>query len=446
MVFDSRRCQAARVALAAVLLPLVQILTTVSTVSAQLGTPVAAPQSTEAGATLPPAWLEFGPDGQLMARVIVDGECPALAADGFDIGMTRRAPASNEFPVVACEATIPFGTRTASILDQDLPLPQGPILRIAVIGDTGCRVNDWEKKYQACDDPEAWPFAQVAGAVADWDPDLIVHVGDYLYRESPCPEGMAGCQGNPHGDNWATWDADFFTPAGSALGAAPWLFMRGNHETCDRNPVGWFTFLDPRRYQSTCQRFTEPYVTTLPGVSFAVIDSAEAADTSDTPQEAAEYARQFDLLDEITPAGSWLVTHRPVWGILAGKEGEFQVENAAFEAATGGSLKPDYGLVLSGHIHVAESIGFDESSDRPPQLVSGNAGTALDEVPTASPTARELGDRAITEAETLSAFGFMTIEPAQDGWIVIQRDKQGAAVLTCALVLDQLTCELPEGD
>jgi hypothetical protein len=360
--------------------------------------------------------------------------------------MTPRAPASNDFPVVACEATIPFGTENASVLDQDLPLPNGPIRRIAVIGDTGCRVSDWEKKYQACNDPEAWPFAQVAQAVADWDPDLIVHVGDYLYRESPCPDGMAGCQGNPHGDNWATWDADFFTPAASVLGAAPWLFMRGNHETCDRNPVGWFTFLDPRQYQSSCQRLTEPYVTMLRGVSFAVIDSAEAADTSDTPEEAAEYARQFDLLDEITPSGSWLVTHRPVWGILAGKEGEFQVENAAFEAATGDALKDDYGLVLSGHIHVAESIAFDEMSGRPPQVVSGNAGTALDDVPTASPTAGELGDRAITEAETLSAFGFMTIERDQDGWIVTQRDKQGTAILACVLVLDQLTCELPEGD
>ena len=47
------------------------------------------------------------------------------------------------------------------------------IRRIAVIGDTGCRLNDWEKKYQACYDPDAWPFAQVAQAVADWDPDLV---------------------------------------------------------------------------------------------------------------------------------------------------------------------------------------------------------------------------------------------------------------------------------
>jgi hypothetical protein len=446
MVFDSSRCRSPRVALKSVALTLLALLSVVSTVSAQPGTPIASPLPTEATTTLPPPWLELGPDGQLIARVIVDANCPALAVDGFDVPMSRRAPASDAFPVVACEATVPFGTETASIRDQDLPLPEGPIRRIAVIGDTGCRLNDWEKKYQACNDPGAWPFAQVAQSVADWDPDLIVHVGDYLYRESPCPAGMAGCQGNPYGDNWATWNADFFSPAASVLGAAPWVFMRGNHETCDRNPLGWFTFLDPRQYQPVCQRITEPYVTMLRGVSFAVIDSAEAADTFDTPEETAEYSRQFDLLSEIAPPGSWLVTHRPVWGILAGKGSEFQVENAAFQAATGGNLKADYGLVLSGHIHVAESIAFDESSERPPQLVSGNAGTALDDIPTASPAAGELGDPAITQAETFYAFGFMTLEPDGPGWIATQRDEQGNPLLSCELVLDQLTCEAPIAD
>jgi hypothetical protein len=222
--------------------------------------------------------------------------------------------------------------------------------------------------------------------------------------------------------------------------------MRGNHEMCDRNPVGWFTFLDPRRYQAACQRFTDPYVATLPGVSFAVIDSAEAADTSDTPEETSEYARQFGLLADMSPPGSWLVTHRPVWGILAGEQTEFEVENATYAAATGGSLQANYGLVLSGHIHIAESIAFDENSDRPPQLISGNAGTALDQIPTASPAAGELGDPAVTEAETLSAFGFMTLEPDETGWIATQRDKQGNPLLECVLVLDQLSCGMPEGN
>lgn len=257
---------------------------------------------------------------------------------------------------------------------------------------------------------------------------------------------MVGCQGNPYGDNWATWDADFFSPASSVLGAAPWLFIRGNHETCGRNPVGWFSFLDPRHYQPTCQRFTEPYVTTLHGVAFAVIDSAEAADTSDTPEETAEYARQFDQLTGMTPQGSWLATHRPVWGILEGKVSVFEVEDATYAAATGGSLKADYALVLSGHIHLAETIAFDEESDQPLQLISGNAGTALDDTPTASPTAGELGDPAVTEAETLSAFGFMTLEPNGEYWIATQRDKTGNTILECVLELPELACEAPEAD
>ncbi len=189
----SRLSPAARVALATTASFLLLVVSGLSTASSQLGTPVASPGPGESATSLPPAWLEFGPGGRLIARVIVDGECPSLVVDEFDVYMTPRAPASERFPVVACEATVPFGTLTASTLNQDLPLPEGPIGRVAVIGDTGCRLNDWEKKYQACNDPEAWPFAQVAEAVAAWDPDLIVHVGDYLYRESPCPAEMTGC-------------------------------------------------------------------------------------------------------------------------------------------------------------------------------------------------------------------------------------------------------------
>jgi hypothetical protein len=336
--------------------------------------------------------------------------------------------------------TIPFGVEAASIAGQTLPVPSGPVGRIAVIGDTGCRLNDWEKKYQACNDPGAWPFAQVATSVAAWQPDLIVHVGDYLYRESPCPDTGINCAGSPYGDNWATWNADFFTPVAPLLGSAPWIFMRGNHETCSRNPDGWFHYLDPRAFQEACQKFTEPYIAPLDGVIFAAVDSAEAADTNDTPEEAKEYGRQFDLLANTAPTGSWLVTHRPVWGILEGKEGAFEVENSAYEAATGGSLKADYGLVLSGHIHLAETLSFDDSSGRPPQIISGNSGTALDDIPTASPSAGQLGDPNVEEAETLSAFGFLTLEVIDDTWLATQRDASGIPLQECVLDLPEITC------
>ncbi len=415
-------------------------LTAMQLASAQTATPAASPVPSENDGVLPPAWLEFGPHGTLMVRIIVNGACPPLTIDDGDIVMSPRTAASAAFPVIACEATIPFGVKEARVAGQDLPLPAGRLQRIAVIGDTGCRLNDWEKRYQDCNDPNAWPFARVAASVAAWQPDLIIHVGDYLYRESPCPVDGFDCQGSPYGDNWATWNADFFSPASSLLGAAPWVFMRGNHETCERSPEGWFTYLDTRVYQSTCQQFTQPYVTTLNGVSLAVIDSAEAGDTKVTPDEQAQYAHQFEMLGTMAPAGSWLVTHRPVRGILEGKTGEFEVENASYEAATDGSLNGDFALVLSGHIHAAEAISFDDDSGKQPQLISGNAGTALDGLPTASPTAGELDDPTVAEAETLSEFGFLTLEPDGGNWRATQRDASGEPLLECLLDLPAMVC------
>lgn len=423
-------------------LALLLALGSIRGVIAQTATPAATPAASSTDQPLPPAWLEFGPDGRLFARVIVTGDCPPITVDGRETAMAPRTAPSDAFPVVACEATVPFGVTEVAITGQSLPIPDAPFTRIAVIGDTGCRLNDWEGHgtYQACNDTRAWPFAQVAASVAAWEPDIIIHVGDYLYRESPCPPSEPGCAGSPHGDNWETWNADFFSPASSLLGVAPWVFMRGNHEVCGRNPEGWFRYLDPRPFQAQCQHFTEPYVATLDGLSLGVIDSAEAGDQTTTAEENAQYKRQFELLAELAPAGSWLVTHRPVHGILEGQRGEFEVENASYQGATGGTIPGAYALILSGHIHLAEAIAFEATSNRPPQLISGNAGTALDDIPTASPTAGQLGDSTVEDAETLSSFGFLTLEPDGDNWIATQRDATGSPLLGCNRELPEMTC------
>lgn len=410
---------------------------------AKQATPVAspAPRSQANVNELPPAWLEFGPGGQLLLRAVALDACPAAVFDGREVKMVVRAAASAAFPVTSCETFVPFGAKYASVGDRALPLPAGPLERIAVIGDTGCRLNQWEKKYQACNDPSSWPFAEVAASVAAWQPDLIVHVGDYLYRESPCPSDGPDCAGSPYGDFWETWQADFFGPARPMLGAAPLIFMRGNHETCDRNPDGWFRLLDTGVYQAACQTFTPPYVSVVNGFVYAVMDSAEAADDNDTPEEAREYARQFEELARLAPKGAWLITHRPVWGILDRKAGEYEVENSTFAADRNELIGDSFALILSGHIHLAETIAFDEESKRPPQIISGNSGTALDIVPSASPTAGELDDPSVEEAETLSAFGFLTLEPSGNAWIATQRDVSGAALQICTLSLPDISCE-----
>ena len=108
--------------------------------------------------------------------------------------------------------------RSRRIDGRALPLPKARLAAIAVLGDTGCRLNDARVKgsrtdhdhhergqFQDCDRQSKWPFARLSAIIAAHKPDLVIHVGDYVYRESPCPPAEAGCKGSPHGDNWQTW-------------------------------------------------------------------------------------------------------------------------------------------------------------------------------------------------------------------------------------------------
>jgi hypothetical protein len=139
-------------------------------------------------------WVELGPGSTASARLITEANrCPSIEIDGASVPMSvRAAPAPPAFPVLTCEAALPAGVRRVALDGVALPLPHPDPQRIAVIGDTGCRLETGDPP-QSCNDPEAWPFADLALAVADWRPDLVVHVGDYLYREDPCPEGDEGC-------------------------------------------------------------------------------------------------------------------------------------------------------------------------------------------------------------------------------------------------------------
>lgn len=93
-----------------------------------------------------------------------------------------------------------------------------------------------------------------AATAAKLQPDLVMHIGDYHYRENACPSDIAGCKDSPWGYGWDTWEADLFKPAAPLLAAAPWIVVRGNHEECARAGQGWFRLLDTQAYSAkrTC--------------------------------------------------------------------------------------------------------------------------------------------------------------------------------------------------
>jgi hypothetical protein len=160
------------------------------------------------------------------------------------------------FPVTSCEYPLPSGVTSAVVAGQSLPVPKASPTKIVVIGDTGCRLQT-NNGTQSCNDPNPngtdtpYPFAAVAAAAAAQNPDLVLHVGDYAYRDTACPAGAGyNCGGSPWGFGWDTWEADLFAPGAPLLAAAPWIMTRGNHEQCNRAGQGWYRFLDTQPFDT----------------------------------------------------------------------------------------------------------------------------------------------------------------------------------------------------
>ncbi|HEX7127088.1 MAG TPA: metallophosphoesterase [Thermodesulfobacteriota bacterium] len=396
-----------------------------------------------AGATELAAWVELGPSGVALARVITArAACPAVALESGSLPMRVRAgPSEPAFPVLVCEAPIPPGTRSASVGGQRLPLPKADPQRIVVLGDTGCRLKVGHE-IQACNDPRAWPFAQVARGAAAWRPDLVIDTGDYLYRELACPSGNAGCAGSPWGDTWAAWDADFFTPAAPLLRAAPWVVARGDHELCSRAGEGWFRFLDPRAAPTRCQDYTEPYAVPIGTLTVLVMDTADADDEDPAAAKVAAYAEQFAALREMARGSAWLVMHKPLWGLRpAPAEGGRQTLtplNPTLIAASRGGLPRGVTQVVSGHVHLFETLGFADG--RPPQFVVGTGGTELDPDVSAPLSGQALAGTTVTSGRAIARFGFTTMEPASAGWVVTWRDVDGTAQTTCTVRGARVSC------
>jgi len=181
----------------------------------------------------PGPWVQFTSDGGLDVRAITAPgmPCPKVVADETTVPGTTRGqpdPLDGAYPLQVCVAHSTTPPRKLTVEAVPIPTLRDHIRQIVVIGDTGCRLKgDFA---QDCNDAVKWPFANVARLAAAHHPDLVIHVGDYHYRETPCPPDHPGCAGSPYGDTWAVWQRDFFNPAAPLLAVAPWVLVRGNHE------------------------------------------------------------------------------------------------------------------------------------------------------------------------------------------------------------------------
>ena len=427
------------------------------------------------------AFVALGPGGTAVARVITSSPtCPDLEVDAARVAMTlRAAPATlplrptisgqaaskpPAFPVTTCEAPVPPRARSASVGGHALPLPKPTPQRIVVIGDSGCRLKLSDGAFQRCNDPAEWPFAQIAGVAAKMRPDLVIHVGDYHYRENACPVGEAGCAASPWGYGWDTWDADFFTPARDLLAAAPWIFVRGNHESCNRAGQGWWRFLDPGSLEPRrdCNDaaddgigdYSEPYAVPLGDTQFIVFDSSKAVIPPLSPGDSM-YRTYTDQMQSVFVLArgveyNFFLDHHPILGFApnptqhpTGLYPGNQALQSVLAPLTARRLFPqNIAALIAGHYHLFEMVSFGTS--QPVQLISGNAGAWTDApLPVAVARTAEPAPGAIIESiVSTSKFGFMIIErrPAAT-WLIQALDVRGQPFTTCTLRDAKARCE-----
>ncbi len=240
---------------------------------------------------------------------MLTGGCPNIDLDGSSFQMQARTQSSpqNFENVQVCEYAIPFGTTFAAVNSQPLSLPTSSPQKIVVVGDTGCRVkgNDIQNCTGKGEGPP-WNFAEVANTIENKNPDLNIHVRDYHYRETGTCDDR--CIQSNTGYNWASWKIDFFDPAKNILAQAPWIFIRGNHEDCDRAWKGWYYFLDPHPLptdpweQANRQDYTDPYIVPFDSQNILVMDNSEIPDdyaATPDPTTVARYAQEFNMVETL---------------------------------------------------------------------------------------------------------------------------------------------------
>jgi hypothetical protein len=432
------------------------------------------------------AWVEIGPSGPIARALTANATCPTITTTVGGVSTTQTmnlrvaagtiplrttisttvnvattpptltplvAGATSKpsvFPVSTCELSpLPTGTTSAVVNASwgsgpqgiTLPLPKANPQTIVVIGDTGCRMqvgdvwqacnqnvftpNGWTTTYATT--PEGYPFAATAANAAALHPDLVIHVGDYMYRDNECPPDMAGCAGSPWGYGWDGWEADFFVPAAPLLAAAPWIVARGNHEQCTRAGQGWYRFLDPNPYDTTNVKTcnlsaydiptaSPSFATTSPelsgsynaaygvsigsGTQVLVFDSNNVSKSAVTsPGSGATLGQFLAYTNEAATINALAVNpstqfniwanHHPILGFSEGSVGATPTGGqpallSVLEAAYPSSIfPPGINMVLHGHTHLFEAIDFapiptGTANGYPATFVSGNAGTQLD--------------------------------------------------------------------
>ncbi|MFI0432169.1 MAG: metallophosphoesterase [Candidatus Nanopelagicales bacterium] len=437
-------------------------------------------------------------ESQLVARALVPAgaPCPQVRATDADggrkIDMAPRRAGATAAPafatVLACSAPLPAGLTSASVAGLTIPaaLPE-QVDEVAIFADSGCRVD--EKRIQDCNNRDTWPLEQIAERIAAEQPDVILDPGDYYYREIPCPAedaakcapGPAPTPGMPFDENDQGWLYEAIEPMSPMFPVAPIAFLRGNHEDCGRAGNGFFLYLDPRDgVEDLCApqqtpgglkahqpQTTPTWAFDLPitadrDLRVAMVDSAYGTDrelTDWVDKQRVSYQEADALTAPVPGRESWLLTHRPLFAVIADVNlpkddplAETWSSDGQMVASYG--LLGNYSLLLSSHNHYLQATQIPGQAG---SLIMGNGGALLDPagdyfIPPYGPLTRADGQPLVADLApypnatmlwTKVEYGYAVARPAATagGWTIDQYRFDGSPMGACDLAARSLACQ-----
>ena len=451
------------------------------------------------------AWTQVVPTSvsgsRLQARAVIPNgiSCPKVKKtynDGHTSQgtMTMRVPGATTGPAFAslraCQANLPSGLKYASVGAISVPAKLSSYVdEIAVFGDTGCRITS--SMVQNCASPTEWPLAKNAKSVAAAKPDVIFFTGDFFYREAACPtDKLALCGGSPppallpaEGKKFAPisdtdygWVADTLIPMAPAFAAAPILVTRGNHESCFRGGNGWMLMFEVELKADSCAPTPEgtsaannaapTYAVDFPITSSrtlraVMVDSNGGSNTKVDPEWQAiqrpTYEKGSQLAAPKKGRESWLVTHRPMFGVDDFNDFDPDQLNwtSIDQTQAGQGLIANYDLMLASHIHTAQVV---QMPTQPAQIIFGNGGSmpnpgGVYTVPKYGPlndTAGQPIKNATNPYTTVPSYfwnavkyGHAIVTPGSKAgkWTFSQRDIDGKQFAVCSAAGKTVNCK-----
>lgn len=371
-------------------------------------------------------WVQFADNNQLIARATTaSNDCPNIRINNKDLKMHFRSDYQDEHlkqKIKVCEHNV-TGSYSVEIRDKKIKLPNKDIKRFVVIGDSGCESSFFDSKhdYQNCNDPNAWPFKELADKVSTLKADFIIHMGDYAYRNKYTNK-LDKVKNEQM--QWFFIREEFFKPANNMLNSAPMIFVRGNHESCNKMGIAWFQYLSSNKYEQSCKGAEEPFDLSFDDLNLVILDTSDTHGSLEySASELDKYKKLFSKLDGNAKDSSWLLMHHPIIALKKLNETELfpdildaSVINAAFDK----KYVSKFPVAISGHFHVLAHLKRNE--DKMEQFIVGNGGTPIHRT---KHKFYQYDDKKST-GEVLANFGYLVFDKiADDTWKATGFDLQG---------------------